>query len=375
MSSAPDPSALPPQTLLTTPTDAADTPAPDLPHGPEHLPAHAGPYALEEELGRGGMGVVYEARQLDLNRVVALKMILAGSHAGTDDLARFRLEAEALAQLRHPNIVRIFEVGQHDGLPFLELEYIDGGSLAERLQKRKLPVEAAAELVETLARAVHAAHERGLVHRDLKPANVLLDRQGVPKLTDFGLAKRLDAPGGRTASGAILGTPNYMAPEQAEGKTRLIGPAADVYGLGAILYELLTGQTPFKADTSLDAFLQAMEKEPPRPAALNPRVPRDLETVCLKCLARDPRQRYASAGQLAEDLGCVLADVPLRHGRRAGRLARAFGRMGRSVRRRPLRSAYIALSLAAMVVLVLAIWLIGAGGVSTAATMNTPRMA
>jgi serine/threonine-protein kinase len=259
-------------------------------------------YEVLGELGRGGMGVVYRARQTRLNRLVALKMILAGSHAGEQDRRRFLREAEAVARLQHPNIVQIHEVGEADGHPFFSLELCPGGNLAGKLQGKPLPAREAARLVETLAWAVQAAHEAGLVHRDLKPANVLLAADGTPKITDFGLAKKLDGGAGLTASGAILGTPSYMAPEQAGNRTKAVGPAADVYALGAILYECLTGRPPFQAADALDTVLRVVSEEPAPPRRLNPACPRDLETVCLKCLRKEPAQRYASARALAEDL-------------------------------------------------------------------------
>jgi WD40 repeat protein len=269
-------------------------------------------YEILGELGRGGMGVVYQARQVSLNRVVALKMILAGGHAGQTELARFRGEAEALACLQHPNIVQIFETGQAGGFPFLSLEFVAGGSLAAQLDGTPWAPAEAAELVEDLARAVHAAHQRGIVHRDLKPGNVLLTAQGIPKITDFGLAKRLDSETARTQSGAILGTPSYMAPEQAEGKRAEIGPAADVYALGAILYELLTGHPPFQAETPLETVLQVISEEVMPPRQLCADVPRDLQAVCMKCLAKAPRQRYASAKLLAADLRRFVEGEPVR---------------------------------------------------------------
>jgi WD40 repeat protein len=275
-------------------------------------------YEILAEVGRGGMGVVYQARQTSLNRIVALKMILAGDHAGASQRARFRTEAEAVAKLQHPNIIQIFEIGEHNGLPYLSLEFVDGGSLAEQLDGTPQPAPQAAALVATLARAMHAAHQRSIVHRDLKPANVLLQVEGAetlgwgtPKITDFGLAKKLEDSSGLTATGAVLGTPSYMAPEQAGGQNEAIGPAADIYALGAILYELLTGRPPFKATTPLDTLMQVVSKEPVPPSRLNSGVPRDLETVCLKCLEKDPRKRYGSALALAHDLQLYLDDKPI----------------------------------------------------------------
>jgi WD40 repeat protein len=259
-------------------------------------------YEILGELGRGGMGVVYKARQVALNRVVALKMVLAGGHAGEADLARFRAEAEAIARLQHPHIVQIHEVGQTEGRPFFALEYCPGGNLEKRLGGTPLPPKEAARLVETLARAVDAAHRAGIVHRDLKPANVLLTSDSQPKVTDFGLAKKLDAGTGQTASGAVMGTPSYMAPEQAGGHSKQVGPSADVYALGAILYECLTGRPPFRAATAIDTLLQVLSEEPVPVRRLQPKVPRDLETICLKCLQKEPTKRYASAADLADDL-------------------------------------------------------------------------
>jgi serine/threonine-protein kinase len=275
------------------------------------VPAVGG-YELLDVLGKGGMGVVYRARQTALNRLVAVKMIQPEVYAGPAERARFRTEAEAAAGLQHPNIVQVYEVGEHDGRPFLALEYVDGGSLADRLGGTPLPARAAAELVETLARAIHYAHERGVVHRDLKPANVLLTAGGTAKVADFGLAKRLEGEAGQTRTGAVLGTPNYMAPEQAAGRVKEIGPAADVYGLGAILYELLTGRPPFQGTTLLETLEQVRSQTPVPPRLLRPQVPRDLETVCLKCLEKDPGRRYASARDLADELRRYLNGEPIR---------------------------------------------------------------
>ncbi len=278
--------------------------SPTLPNSPELLSTSVSlpGYVIEGELGRGGMGVVYKARQVSLNRLVALKMILSGNQASTDDLARFLTEAEAVARLQHPHIVQIYEIGKHQDRPYFSLEFCSGGSLADRLRTTPLAPSEAVQLVALLARAVQAAHDRGIIHRDLKPANVLLTADGQPKLTDFGLAKKLDADRGQTRTGSILGTPSYMAPEQASGQTRLIGPASDVYALGAILYECLTGRPPFKAANPVDTIFQVLECKPAPPTLLNPKVPRDLETICLKCLEKDPRHRYASATALANDL-------------------------------------------------------------------------
>jgi tRNA A-37 threonylcarbamoyl transferase component Bud32 len=290
----------------------------------EALPRHLSipGYEVLAELGRGGMGVVYKARQVKANRLVALKMILSGAHAGGSDLARFRTEVEAVARLQHPNIVQVYEVGEHDGLPFFSLEFCAGGSLDRRLNGRPLPAAEAAQLVETLALAMAAAHQKGVIHRDLKPANVLLTEDGSPKITDFGLAKKLDEKG-QTQSGDVMGTPSYMAPEQAAGKVREVGPLADVYALGAILYECLTGRPPFMGPTPVETILQVVKGDPVPPRRLNPSLSRDLEAVVRKCLEKDARQRYANAHALADDLGrwrrgeAVLAHRTL--GNRLGR--------------------------------------------------------
>jgi serine/threonine-protein kinase len=263
------------------------------------------------ELGRGSMGVVYRARQLSLNRLVALKVILAGAHATAEERARFRREAAAVARLQHGHIVQVFEVGEHQGLPFFSLELCPGGGLDGKLNGTPLPPAEAAALVETLARAAHAAHQKGVVHRDLKPANVLLAEDGTPKIADFGLARKLDEAG-QTRTGAVLGTPSYMAPEQARGKGHEAGPAVDTYALGAVLYECLTGRPPFRAATTAETLLQVISDDPVPPSRLAPATPRDLETVCLKCLHKEPSRRYASALDLAEDLRRFLAGEPVR---------------------------------------------------------------
>jgi serine/threonine protein kinase len=268
-------------------------------------------YELLEEIGRGGMAVVYKARQTRLDRLVALKVIHAGAAAGSEELARFRREAKATARLSHPNIVQVYEVGEHNSCPYLALELVEGGSLAETLGGTPLPARQAAELVRVLAEAVQHAHARGILHRDLKPANVLLAPDGTPKVVDFGLAKRSDTRSDLTTTGQVLGTPSYMAPEQAEGRVRDLGPATDVYSLGAILYKLLTGRAPFKAASILETLEQVKTHDPVRPAALQPGLPRELEAICLKCLEKVPGHRYATAEALARDLGRFLGGEPI----------------------------------------------------------------
>jgi serine/threonine-protein kinase len=296
------------------------------------------------------MGVVYRARQRSLKRVVALKMILAGLHADPAARVRFRTEAEAVARLQHPNIVQIYEVGEAGGRPFLSLEYIDGGSLLRRVAGTPQPKRDAARLVETLARAMHYTHQRGILHRDLKPSNILVTADGTPKVTDFGLAKVLDAGSGPTRSETLLGTPSYMAPEQAAGDARKVGAAADVYSLGAILYELLTGRAPFQGATPLGTLEQVQTQEPVPPRRRRRSVSLDLETICLKCLEKEPARRYPSALALADDLRCFLEGQPIQ-----ARPVPVWRRLGRSVRRRPALVARV-LGAAAVVCLLLAGW-------------------
>ncbi|HEV3122337.1 MAG TPA: serine/threonine-protein kinase, partial [Isosphaeraceae bacterium] len=279
--------------------------------GKLELPTVAG-YEVLGELGRGGMGVVYRARQVRLNRPCALKMILAGDHAAAESTARFLAEAQTVARLRHPNIVQIYAIGDHAGRPYLELEYLDGGSLSEQVDGTPWPPDKAARFVHTLSLAIHEAHSQGIVHRDLKPANVLLTGLGIPKVTDFGLAKVLSGDSGLTRTLSIVGSPSYMAPEQAEGMSKQVGVGADVYSLGAILYELVTGRPPFKAATILETLDQVKHAEPVAPGRLQPRLPSDLETICLKCLRKEPDKRYVTALELADDLNRFLEGLPIR---------------------------------------------------------------
>jgi serine/threonine-protein kinase len=270
------------------------------------------------------MGVVYKARQRALNREVALKVLLAGGHASEAQRARFLAEAEVVAALSHPGVIQVHDFGTWDGQPYLAMEFCPGGTLADKLAGTPLPPRDAAGMVERLAEAVAAAHAKNVVHRDLKPANVLLTTAGAAKVADFGMAKFIDSGAGVTATGAVLGTPSYMAPEQARGQAKSVGPAADVYALGAVLYECLTGRPPFKGATPADTVLHVLDQEPVAVRALNPLVPADLETVCLKCLEKDPARRYASADALADDLRAYLDGRPVtaRPVGRARRLAR-----------------------------------------------------
>jgi WD40 repeat protein/tRNA A-37 threonylcarbamoyl transferase component Bud32 len=291
--------------LLSTPGPAvkslaAETPLPDVPG-----------YEILCRLGSGGMGIVYKARHQKLNRVVALKMILAGEHADADRLARFHVEAEAVARLCHPNIVEIYDIGLANGMPYFALEYLPGGSLKQLFQQGPLLPRLSAELLATLAQAVHTAHLAGIVHRDLNPSNVLRTEDGTAKITDFGVAKRREAPG-QTKIGQIIGTPAYMAPEQAKGESESVGPVSDVYALGAILYEALTGQPPFQGKTVMEILRKVQNDEPVPPRQLAAKVPADLETVCLKALRKEPKERYATAQELADELDRFLHDEPVR---------------------------------------------------------------
>jgi formylglycine-generating enzyme required for sulfatase activity len=304
-------------------------------------------YEILGILGHGGMGVVYRARQLQARRLVALKMLRALEHATPHDRLRFQIETEAVARLQHPHIVQLYEVGEVRGQPFFSLEFCDGGTLAEQLKKKPPTPQEAAELIETLARAMHYAHLRGVVHRDLKPGNVLLaGAERLPKITDFGLAKRIDAEARDVSkSGAVMGTASYMAPEQAAGKVHDTGPAADVYALGALLYECLTGRPPFEGPQHV-VLVSVLSEEPVPPSRLGVKVPRDLETVCLKCLRKEPVRRYASAEALADDLRRFQAGEPVQ--------ARPTGHLERTVKwakRRPALAALLGVTLVALVAL------------------------
>lgn len=301
-------------------------------------------YEILRELGRGGMGVVYQAHHLKLNRMVALKMVLGGSYSQPEELVRFLGEAQSAARLQHPNIVQIYEVSKHDDRPFFTMEYIEGSSIAQKFGNTPVRPRQAAEMIHVLASAIHFAHQQGIVHRDLKPANILMTADGSLKITDFGLAKHIEAGSGLTQTGAIMGTPSYMAPEQAAGLTAEIGPLADVYALGAILYDLLTGRPPFRAETPLNTILQVRYDEPVSLIRLQPRIPRDLETICLKCLQKVPRKRYPTAAALADDLQRYLAGEPIQ--------ARPVSRWERGVKwaqRHPTASTLLGVSALALI--------------------------
>jgi serine/threonine protein kinase len=307
-----------------------------------------GDYELLDEIARGGMGVVYRARQLSLNRQVALKRILSGQLATPLEVKRFRMEAEAAANLDHPNIVPIYEVGEHEGQQYFSMRLIKGRSLAHQIACFKDP-KAAARLIATVARAVPYAHQRGILHRDLKPSNILIDAEGNPHVTDFGLAKLVERGVDLTLSGGMIGTPGYMAPEQAMGKAKQVTTAADIFSLGVILYEALIGLPPFRAATPLATIQQVLETEPKRPNSINRRIDRDLETICLKCLEKAPQQRYASAEALADDLERWLQNEPIS--------ARSISTLERTVkwaRRRPTAAAlatFVLLSLGGFVLM------------------------
>src|SRR5262245_20633523 len=351
-------------TPIDMPPDSAATVADgdfdDSVPGPQSatLPRIAG-YEILEEIGRGGMGVVYKARQINLKRLVAIKMMRGGAGVRPHELARFEKEAEAVARVHHPNVVQIYAVGHKDDCPYFCLELIEGGSLQRKLSGAPLPARSTTKLVITLARAMHYAHQQGIVHRDLKPANILLAGavdapidQCVPKVTDFGLAKRLDKEIGGTRTGEIMGTPSYMSPEQASGRSKDVGPAADIYALGTILYELLTGRPPFKAATPLDTVLQVLHDDPLPPSRLLTSCPRDLETICLKCLQKKPQRRYGSALELAEDLERFLESKTIR-----ARAASLSERGVKWVRRNKATAAMLAVGALALALMVgMLIW-------------------
>jgi serine/threonine-protein kinase len=305
------------------PTQVAD-PSPAI---SSELPRRLGDYELREEIGRGGMGVVYRALQLSLNRTVAIKLILRGRHASPTEQTRFLAEAEAVARLEHPGIVPIFEVGSHEGQLFFSMKYIEGQTLAGMLSKGPLPGAQAAEILVKVARAIDYAHSRGVLHRDLKPANILIDEGGEPVVTDFGLAKLLSSDNSLTHSGAVLGTPSYMAPEQAAGSRGPLGPGCDVYSLGTLLYAMLTGRPPFQAASPVDTVLMVLEQDPLPPRLINAKADRDLELIALRCLQKPPELRYLSAGALADDLRAWLAGEPI--AARSGQFSQVLARMFR----------------------------------------------
>ncbi len=322
--------------------------------------SHIAGYEIMSVLGAGGMGIVYKARQPRLDRFVALKMIRAGTSARPEDIVRFEIEAKAVAAIEHANIVQIFEIGEHDGMPYFSLEYLAGGSLAQKIGGKPQPVDEAARIVEVLARAMYVAHQHKVIHRDLKPGNVLFAADGTLKITDFGLVKRLEADSGQTRSGSILGTPSYMAPEQARGESQMVGPAADQYALGAILYELLTGRPPFQGTSVLDTLDMVRSREPVPPSQLQPKIPRDLETICLKCLEKETARRYPDVLALAEDLRKYRAGETI-----LARPVSGAERLWRWCLRNP-RVALLSAVVAALLV-------IGAAGSATAAVMFSQK--
>ena len=323
-SSVHDEATLPPRGDATVDLGSS-APASSEAGAPSHV-RYFGDYEISGEIARGGMGVVFRARQVSLDRTVALKMILAGQLADDNDVKRFHTEAEAAANLDHPGIVPIFEVGQHEGQHYFSMGFVEGQSLSQRLTEGPLPAQDAAELIRRVSEAIEYAHQHGVIHRDLKPANILLDSNINPRVTDFGLAKKIQGDSGLTGSGQIMGTPSYMPPEQAGGTRGEVGPAADVYSLGATLYALTTGRPPFQAATPMDTVLQVLSDEPVSPRRLNAAIPRDLETICLKCLEKDPGKRYARAAALGEDLRRYLSGEPIVGA--ASDAARARGQVG-----------------------------------------------
>ena len=342
-----DKRASPPSTVL----DSTLPPRPASPSGTQVR--YFGDYEILEEIARGGMGVVYKARQVSLDRVVALKMILAGQLASESAVERFYIEAKAAANLQHQNIVAIHEVGQHDGQHYFSMDYVEGQSLAALVQHGPLPAAKAAGYVKTIAEAIQFAHRQGTLHRDLKPSNILIDAFDQPRVTDFGLAKRIESSAQLTATGSLIGTPSYMSPEQAGANGEKVGPASDVYSLGAVLYELVTGRPPFLGESLIATLNQVLSVEPVSPRLLNPNVPRDLETICLKCLQKEPRQRYRSSEELANELGRFLRGEPI-HARPLGKTARFW----RWCKRKPV-VASLAASAALLLVTVIVVTAVG----------------
>ncbi len=312
---------------IMPPTLDSGTARSDFPSGTLTLPARFGDYELRDEIGRGGMGVVYRAQQASLGREVAVKMILRGQLASQADRERFEAEAQAAARLDHPGIVPVYEVGEIDGRPYFSMKLVGGTTLAQLLADGPLPPREAAAILAKVARAIHFAHMRGVLHRDLKPSNILLDEQGEPHVTDFGLAKQIAAGESLTRTGAVLGTPAYMAPEQAAGQRGQVGPRSDVYSLGVMLYHMLTGRPPFQAASPAEMVMLVLEQDPVPPRMLNPKADRDLEMICLRCLQKPPDLRYASAAGLADDLEAYLNDESI--AARSGRFAQILAGMMR----------------------------------------------
>src|SRR5580704_5783853 len=341
-----------PSTTVNDPRLAPRTTNPGAP-GPGTQVRYFGDYEILEEIARGGMGVVYKARQVSLDRIVALKMILAGRLASETDVERFYTEAKAAANLQHPNIVAIHEVGQHNGQHYFSMDYVEGESLAKLVDAGPLPALKAAAYLKTIAEAIEFAHRQGTLHRDLKPSNILIDGFDQPRVTDFGLAKRIEASAQVTATRSLMGTPSYMPPEQAGANNGRIGPASDVYSLGAVLYELMTGRPPFLGESLVATLNQVLNAEPVSPQLLNPNVPRDLETVCLKCLQKEPLRRYATSQELADELGRFLCGEPIK-ARPIGKIARLW----RWCKRKPL-VASLAASAALLLIAVIVVTAVG----------------
>src|SRR5712691_1544051 len=303
---------------------------------PKRMQMQFGDYDLLEEIGRGGQGVVYRARQKSLNRTVALKVIGLGQWSSTPHLRRFRHEAGAAARLEHPQIVPIYEIGERDGSCYFSMKFVEGGQLDQVIRREPISPRRAVELLVKLARTVQFAHEHGILHRDIKPGNILLDRHGEPNLTDFGLARLIENQSMVTNSFDVLGTPSYMAPEQAAGHTKELTPAVDVYALGAVFYQMLTGEAPFAGGTTYETIRMVLETEPRNPRLRNPKVDVDLATICLKCLEKDPKKRYATAEALAQDVERWLRYEPIR-ARRSG----IFTRSRKWVRRNPAAAVFV----------------------------------